>query len=213
MKFDNPLVQKLNQIADWIIRIVVINFLVILFSIPLVTMFNSFSSGYRLFHDYINKKNTKLFSGFFTYFKEYFKTRLMLGLLMTLFLVLGYLNVTYYVETLNQGAGLFYHLGYYVTISFLVGAYIVYLYLFPVSMVYPTMKFRLMIKLAFFVSGKFVIRTMLLIISTLVPFLLLFSSITSLIFVFAGVSLWLLIAVIITNEVTDYLERLGKKND
>lgn len=211
MKFENPLVQKINMIADWILRVVVINFLVILFSIPIVTMFNAFQTGYQMFFDYLHKKETKLFSGFFTYFKAHFKKRLLLGLLMAMFLLLGYLNVTYYVDTLNNGTNLFSTIGYYVTISFLVGAYIVTLYLFPVSFVYPTMKFRLMIKLAFFVSGKYAFRTMLLIVSTLLPFALLFIPGASLILIFAGVSLWLIIAVLITSNVIDYLERLGKK--
>lgn len=213
MNFENPIVQKLNSIADWILRIIVVNFMVILFSLPLVTLFGSLSAGYEVIYDAVHKKNTRTISGFLTYFKQNFKKKFILGLLMTVLIVLGYVNVTYYVDILDEGAGLFYHLGYYVTLSFLVGAYIVSLYLLPVVKVYPSMSLKMTIKLAFFVSGKFFIRTMLMIISTLVPFLLLFTPFTSVIFMLAGLSLWLIISVMITNEVVYYLERLGKRND
>jgi hypothetical protein len=68
-------------------------------------------------------------------------------------------------------------------------------------------------KLAFALSGKFFLRTLLLFIVHLIPFALMLTPITSLIMVFAGLSLPMILAVLIHEKASLYLISLGEKHD
>jgi len=200
----------LNTIADWIIRFVVINVIVITLSIPIITLYPAMSAGYNLFHDYSNKDEVKLFSGYFEHLKKDFFKKLFIGILLFFLLVLGYTNVTYYVDILNEQNHWFYITGYYVTTIFLVVAIVVTLLSVTVVKVYPKVKYMNIFKLSFFVAGKFFFRTILLIVITVLPFALLIIPATAIIFVFGGISLPLYLNVIITKPIVIYLEKLGE---
>jgi hypothetical protein len=69
-----------------------------------------------------------------------------------------------------------------------------------------------MFKLAFYLSGKYFLRTVLLVLTTAVPFVLLMTPITQLIFVFAGLSIPVLLNALITNQIVEYVEGLVKED-
>jgi len=213
MVYEKTLYQKINTIADWIIRIVMINVLMIITSLPIITIYPSLQAGYKLFHKYINKDEEPMFKSYFKYFAEHIGRKLILGVIFMVILILGYLNVTYYVAYLNSNYHWFYHVGYYITLAFLVSVFVITLYTLSVSYVVPRAKLILMFKLAFYLSGKYFVRTILLVLATLVPFLLLMTPITQLIFVFAGVSTPIILNALITNKVVAYIEKLVKSND
>lgn len=200
----------LNTIADWIIRFVVINIIVITLSIPIITLYPAMSAGYNLFHDYSNKDEVKLFSGYIEHLKKDFFKKLAIGVILIVLLFLGYLNVTYYVDILNEQSHWFYVTGYYVTTIFLVVAIVVTLLSVTVVKVYPKAKYINIFKLSFFVAGKYFFRTILLILITVLPFALLIVPATAIIFIFAGISLPLYLNVIITKPIVLYLEKLGE---
>lgn len=206
------LMQKLNTIADWIIRIVMINIITIILSIPIITIYPAMSAAYNLFSDYTNKDEVNLFSGYFGYFKKDLWKKIVLSLVFILVLTLGYANVTYYLEYLNNQSGIFYLVGYYITIVLLIAAFVVVLYSFTVVSVYPKAKYVTIYKLSFFLAGKFFLKTILLIVSTVLPFLMLLAPITAMLFVFSGVSLSILLNVLITKQAVIYLKGLGENN-
>ncbi|MCR3905425.1 MAG: DUF624 domain-containing protein [Tenericutes bacterium] len=212
MKVERMLMQKLNTIADWIIRIVVINIMTIILSIPIITMYPAMSAGYNLFNDYVNKDEVNIFKGYFGYFKKDLWKKIVLGFVFVFAASLGYANVTYYIEYLKQDSDWFYLAGYYVTIVLLLAVFIITLYSFTVIRVYPKAKYMTIYKLSFYLSGKYFLKTILLIISTVLPFLMLLAPLTAVMFVFSGVSLAILMNVLLTTPAVIYLKELGEKN-
>jgi len=212
MKGEKVLIQKLNTVADWIIRIVVINIITILLSLPIITMYPAVSASYHLFSDYVNKDEIHIISGYYNYFKKDLWKKIVLGLVFVLVVILGYANVTYYLEYVNQANGLFYLAGYYISILLLIIGFVVVLYSFTVVSVYPRAKYMTIYKLSFYLAGRFFIKTILLIFSTVLPFLLLLTPLTAVMFVFSGVSLSILLNVILTRQAVIYLKGLGEKN-
>lgn len=212
MVYEKSLYQKINTVADWIIRIIMINILMIFTSLLVVTIYPSLAAGYKLFHQYIHKNEEKLFKGYFKFFLEDIGKKIGIGLIFIVVLVLGYINTTYYVDILNEQSTWFYLAGYYVTLAFLVSAFIVTLYTLAVMYVVPKAKVVLMFKLAFYLSGKYFLRTVLLVLTTALPFVLLMTPITQLIFVFAGLSIPILLNALITDKIVDYVEGLVKSD-
>ncbi len=212
MKYEKTFYQKINTIADWFIRIIMLNILMIVTSLAVITIYPSLAAGYKLFHQYINKDEEKLFKGYFSYFIEDFGKKISISLILIVVLFLGYLNVTYYVDYLNAEANWFYMIGYYITLAFLVSCFIITLYTLTVMYVVPKAKIILMFKLAFYLSGKFFLKTVLLVLTTLIPFLMLMTPITQLVFVFGGLSIPVLLNALITNNVVVYIEGLVGKD-
>lgn len=212
MVYEKSFYQKINTVADWIIRIIMINILMIFTSLLVVTIYPSLAAGYKLFHQYIHKDEEKLFKGYFKFFLEDIGKKIGIGLIFILVLVLGYINTTYYVDLLNEQSTWFYLAGYYVTLAFLVSAFIVTLYTLAVMYVVPKAKVILMFKLAFYLSGKYFLRTVLLVLTTALPFVLLMTPITQLIFVFAGLSIPILLNALITDKIVEYVEGLVKSD-
>jgi len=212
MVYEKSLYQKINTVADWIIRIIMINILMIFTSLLVVTIYPSLAAGYKLFHQYIHKDEEKLFKGYYKFFLEDIGKKIGIGIIFIVVLALGYINTTYYVDVLNEQSTWFYLAGYYVTIAFLVSAFIVTLYTLAVMYVVPKAKMILMFKLAFYLSGKYFLRTVLLVLTTAVPFVLLMTPITQLIFVFAGLSIPVLLNALITDKIVEYVEGLVKSD-
>jgi|GEM_PF-505584 len=203
--------QKLNVIADWIIRLVMINIMVILFSLPLLTFYPALYAGYRLFDDYVHQDETPLFKGYFLYFKESLGKKLSLGVMLVFLIGFGYWNVTYYVNELNSQTHWFYAFGYYVTFAALIGMIAVTLYTFVVLHVYPNITLAMLIKLSFYLSGKYFVKTILLLIVMVFPYAMFLAPITFFLFVFVGLSTPLLLYAWITVSVKKYLKGLEFK--
>lgn len=213
MNYEKSFYQKINTVADWIIRLIVINVLMVLTSLPLITLFPSLSAGYKLFYEYKHKNETKLFKSYFQFFKEDFMRKLQIGLILIVVLIIGYFNVTYYVDVLKDNEQLFYQIGYYITFAFLFVALVITLYTLPIINIYPKLPLTLMMKLAFALSGKFFLRTLLLFVIHVIPFALLLTPLTTLILVFMGFSLPMVLAVIVHEKASDYIISLGEKQD
>lgn len=211
MKLEQSIFQKLNTFSDWVIRIIMINVLMILTSLPIITIYSSLSSGYQLMHDYINKDETHLFKGYFKYFFENLKKKIFMSILITLALFLTILNVTYYVEILKTDPNILYTIGYYVTIAAMIGVYVISIHSFSVVLVFKQISIMKTFKIAFYISGRYFFRTILLIAINLIPVAMFATPITIFVFVFAGLSIPLLLNAIVTNPIVSYLEGLGVK--
>ncbi len=212
MAYEKTIYQKINSVADWIIRIILLNILMIITSLGVITIFPSLSAGYKMFYQYVHKDEEKLFKGYFKYFADDIGKKISIGLILVLIVGLGYLNVTYYVDLLHTKSNLLYLIGYYLTLAVLASSFIITLYTLAVIHVLPDLKLTLMFKLAFYVSGKFFLKTILLVLTTLIPFVMLMFPFTMVLFIFSGLSIPILLNVLITNKVVDYIESLVKSD-
>lgn len=213
MNYESSIYQKINRIADWVIRIIVINVLMILTSIPIITLFPSLAAGYKLMYEYTHKNEVRLFSSYFSFFKADFMRKFQIGLILILVLLVGYYNVTYYVHVLSNNEALFYQMGYYIAFAFLFAVLVVTLYTLPIVTIYPTLKLGLMMKLAFALSGKYFMRTLLLMVIHLIPFALMLTEITTLFAVFGGFSIPMVLSVLVHEKATLYIISLGERHD
>jgi uncharacterized membrane protein YesL len=209
MNFDKLMNSRINWIADWIIRIVVINILVIVTMLPIITWYPAFVAGYSVFADTLDNKDVKLFRSFFRHFRTNLPRRLLFGVVVFLLTYLGFANSSYYSTLIEAGEGWFYQAGYFVTIVLLAMLYAVILYTFVVVYVLPSIKFKPLVKLSLYLAGKYYFITIFLVLLNMIPILMLFTSVTSVLFVFSGVSLPLLTHAILTQSARRYIEKIG----
>ena len=210
---EKPFFQKLNYISDWIIRLVIINVLIITFSLPLLTAYASISAGFSLLHDYANDKHEHLFKGFFTYFKESIGKKLLIQSLLFLIIILGYVNITYYSQSMELNPSVFMNIGYFIMITLLGIIYAMVLYSFVVIKVFPQLRIITIFKLTAVLAGKFYFRTVLMMIVNIVPLLILSYPSLFPIFVFAGITLPMILVVYITQVPLHYVESLEVKDE
>jgi uncharacterized membrane protein YesL len=212
MFIEKPFFQKINQISDWILRLVIINTLVIITILPLITLFLGLSAGYNTLRDLWRKQEKGLFRTYFKHLKHRILHKLLLGLVLGVILLVGYLNMTYYVDLIETTPTLFYQAGYYITLFFVVMMLSVSLYLLPIVYTNPQLGIKSSIKLAFYVAGKYILRTLFILLTPALLLFLLLTSFTSMLFVLFGVSGWLMVMVLITDVVVDYIEEMNRRD-
>lgn len=212
MNFDKLMNSKINAFADWVIRLVLINILIVVTALPVITLLPALCAGYAVLSDYVQKKDVKLVRTYFEYFRQNIGKKLVLGVIIALIFYLSFANSTFYSNVLEQESSTLVLVGYYVTLALLAIAYAVSLYTFVVFKVHPGIRLFEIIKLSFYLAGKFYFITLFLVMVNTIPFLMLLLPLTSVLFVFFGVSLPLLIHALLTRQAVHYLERLGESS-
>jgi uncharacterized membrane protein YesL len=185
---------------------------VILTILPIITLFLGLSAGYNTLRDLWRKQEKGLFRTYFRHLKERILHKLILGLVLGVIILVGYLNMTYYVNLIETTPNLFYQAGYYITLFFVVMMLSISLYLLPIVYAKPLLGIRSSIKLAFYVAGKYIVRTMIMLVTPALLLFLLLTSFTSMVFVLFGVSGWLMVMVIITDVVVDFVEEMKHRD-
>jgi uncharacterized membrane protein YesL len=213
MNFEKLVHSKVNDVADWIIRIVTINILIVFTSLIIVTIYPAVSAGYNLFHDYIMKRNPKLFKGYFGYFKEHLVRKMILTVIIGAVFTLGYLNIRYYSYQLNEDITTFDTIGYYITIALVAIWYAITLHTVVIVRAYPTMNYISIFKLSFFIAGKYYFITMLIVVISSFPLILLYFPQIFFIFIFGGISIPLVLHALLTRQAVLYIESLGEQHD
>ena len=211
-QYDKTLYQKLNTFADWVIRLVVINILIIVTSLPIITLYPALLAGYKMFTKYVNKEEVPIFKSYFTYFVENIGQKLKIGLILAAAILVGVINITIYNEFLEANPSPFNLVGQYVMIVMVLSVIFVTMYTFPLMLTYPNTNIWLLIKFSFFLSGKFIGRTGLAVLILFIPVVLLLHPLLTLILVFVGMSAMVLLYALIFNKVVVYVEGLEEEN-
>ena len=92
-KLDSPLMNFLNKVAD----VMIINILVILFSLPIITAGAAITSGYYMCYKMVKNEESYIFKGFIKAFKENFKQSTIMWLIMLI--AAGVLYADYKIMT------------------------------------------------------------------------------------------------------------------
>lgn len=212
--YEKSFFSKLNEIADWIIRLIMLNIMMIFFSLAIVTIYPAISAGYNMFSDYINKKYPSLFKDYFKYFKEALGRKIIIEVIIGLVFLLTYLNIRYYDMSLEQSTSVFYLIGYYISLALIAIWTATTFYSIVVVKVKPKIRYLNLFKLSFFLAGKFYLLTLLLVMIALIPFMLILfaSTISPLFFIFMGLSIPVLLSALVTSKAVNYLEGLDNSN-
>lgn len=211
-KNDKKLINIINTASDWIIRVVIINVLIISVSLLVVTIIPAVTAGYKLFCSYIKREEEPLFKGFFTNFKENLINKLILSVIVIIGIGVAVLSNLYYQNMIKTNPSIIAYAGFVVTL--ILGVVIIITTSFiPVILTgIENVDVETTLKTSFYYSIKYLPRTIVMLFVMLMPGLLLITSITMLILVFAGISLPLLSIAIITTKPREILLNMEEKD-
>ncbi|VEU82805.1 DUF624 domain-containing protein [Acholeplasma hippikon] len=209
---ESKLHQKLNTFADWVIRITLINILMVICSLPILTIYPAFVAGYKLFNDYANKNEKPIIKTFFKYFIEDFSIKMQLGLMLALAIGVAIFNLTIYADIAALDPSPINTIGTYVMIIMVATVVFVLIYTLPLMITYPKTNLWLMMKFAFFLSGKYIFRTVLAVLIALIPVALMLTPITMLLFIFVGLSTPVVLYALLFKPVVKFIEELDREN-
>lgn len=212
-KKENQFYQKLNTVSDWILRIILINFLMIICSLPIVTLYPAIVAGYKMYTNYLDKREVPIFKGYFEAFKENFGDKMSMGLFLAFGLFLGILNLTIYSDYLEINPNVFSVIGYYVMIILIILIAFVSVFTLPLMVVYPKTSFSLMLKFAFFLSGKYIFRTILAILIALIPIVMFLTPITMVLFFFVGLSAPTVLYALLLKPVKQFIISIAEEKE
>ncbi|VEU80304.1 YesL family protein [Haploplasma axanthum] len=198
----------INTASDWVLRVILINFLVIATSLLIITILPAFQAGYRLFSDYLEKNEENIFKAYFKYLKEDFWNKVILGTMTLVLIVIAVVSNLHYQNMIRTEPKIIAYLGFFVTLVMGVTIILISLY-FPLAFTMSDKKnIDYIFKLSFYLAGKYIVRTILLVIIAITPGLLLLTSTTILLLVFCGIALPILSNVIITSKPRLFLKKL-----
>lgn len=154
----------INIISDWIIRIVIINLLIIICSLPLITLFPALISGYSVMDSYIQKKEVPLIKTYFLEFKKY----AVLGVILSIMFFLAYgINTFNYIYFINAEPLLINTIGIYVTMVLYIVITMMMININIIIVRQKETKLIPLINITFVYSIKFFFRTLILIVIAL----------------------------------------------
>ena len=212
--FNNPFFHKLNLIADWILRIVTINLFLVLGTMLVVTFYPALYAAFKLFKDWTSGKNTPIFDGFWTYFKENFKQKIAISILFIVILVVAVLSLVSYNNYIKTSDNNFYLIGYFVVLFSLIIFILTTLHTILILIYFKDISIVNAYKLALYVLSKYFYLTIFVSFIWLFPILLVYISIYYMsqlfvIFVIAGISLTVLLWALISKPSLRFLEKLS----
>lgn len=204
----NKLFKILNEVSDWIIRIVIVNFLTILTMLPIITIIPSLTSAYKIMSDALYKDEAPIFTVFYKTFKEEFTKKLLISIVFVLIIAFSVYNNYLYGIAVDEGKGLFYYFGYYITLIIIISSSMIAMYLPVVFIEKKEETFKELIKTAFYLSGKYFLRTFLIALVLIIPVMMFISPVTMFLFVFIGISIPMLLIALITKKPRDFLKEI-----
>ena len=212
MNFEKLVNLKIIFMEDWIIRIIWTNVLIILFSLLIVTLYPALIAGYSQLHKYYNEEPTTLFKGFYDSFKQRLGKKILLSIIITVFLYLTISNIVFYYRNMVTNEWIFIA-GYFVTLSFITMFHATSLYGIVVMSTIPHVSIINSFKVSVFIAGKYFIQTLLIVVTSFTPILLLFSPVTHIVLIFAGVSLPMFIIMILSNNAALFLKEQNETSN
>lgn len=208
--FEKPFFHKLNLISDWILRIVILNIFLVFSTLLVVTLYPGISASYKLFKEWKAGENTPIFKGFWSYFKEDFKRKISISIILILIVAIGVYSLITYNEFIKENSGTIYLVGYFVVLIFLIGFVLVTLYTIPVMLYFKEINLTNIYKISLYVMAKYFYITLLVSVLWIIPAILLYFPKLMVVYVIAGLSLTVLLWVLVSAPIFRFLERINK---
>lgn len=124
IRYDSPFWERMSKLYS----IIVLNFLWVLFSLPIITVGPSTVALHRCMFQVINGEEMNVIGEFYQYFKLNFKRNMLTGIIVVGFGVLLLSSQHFYLEVANQTSQMIYYI--YLFLSLLFVLFLVYV--FPV---------------------------------------------------------------------------------
>lgn len=203
---DKPFFRILNLIADWIIRIIVLNVFVIVLTIPIVTFYAGYKAAYSLFVDYTEDKTTPLFRGFWENLKKNFWNNIGVGSVFLVLIVLGFLGAYNYNNMIAENPNdIFYLVGFVITLGVSLLLIMAMLNSITVSYINEDISVKDLFKVSLVLTGKYLLRSIVVILASIAAALLLLEPMLMPIFVFAGLTVPIIVNVLLMRKPRRFL--------
>ena len=203
---DKPFFRILNLIADWIIRIIVLNVFVIVLTLPIVTFYAGYKAAYSLFVDYTEDKTTPLFRGFWENLKKNFWNNIGVGSIFLVLIVLGFLGAYNYNNMIAENPDdIFYLVGFVITLGVSLLLIMAMLNSITVSYINEDISVKDLFKISLVLTGKYLLRSIVVILVSIAAALLLLEPMLMPIFVFAGLTVPIIVNVLLMRKPRRFL--------
>lgn len=163
MNIEKYVNSKWYNIVDNIYRLIMINLMIIIFSIPVITFLSAITAGFDTIKSDHENKSSNVFKTFFNCFKRHFKKSIVSGLIILAISIVFLFAILNYLHAFEQGVNLFFTIGFY----FLIFCCLILIFiLFHLPIVISYFNFRIFdnIKFSFYMSIKYLISTLLILI-------------------------------------------------
>lgn len=207
---NKPFFHKLNLISDWILRIVVVNLLLITSSLLVFTLYPAIYASYKLFSEWRQGLNTPMFNGFWTYFKEDFKRKILISITLVSVLLIGIYSLYTYNDFIKQNEGVIYLIGYYIVLMFLIGFVLTTLLTVLVLPYFKEASLTNIYKLSLYLMARYFHLTLVISILWILPMILFIVPQLMVIYVIAGLSFTVILWVFVSIPMIKFLERMSK---
>lgn len=207
------LIDVLNIIADYIIRIILVNILVIFTSLPILTIIPSLKSGFKIFSDYTFGDERPIIKTYFKTFVESLDKSIAFTCIIIALIGATYFNNRLYSNLISEHPNILYNVGYYITMVIIIATIMVSLYIPLILAEKDELGIGQTIKLAFYLSGRHFLRTILMTLVLLIPILMFATPFLIMLFIFMGLSLPLMIYAYILKKVRVFVENIIVESD
>lgn len=148
--FDAMINSRIFQVGEFLFKLLAINLLILVTSLPFVTLYVALVAGYKQILFYQEKREASIIKTYFTFFKEDFLKNMMYGIAFSVLLVVLIFNIRFYYLSLANHP--LYAVGLYLSVILLV-VYLIFLIHMPLIQVYTTVRpLKQRVKLALFMS-------------------------------------------------------------
>ncbi|ERJ11742.1 DUF624 domain-containing protein [Haloplasma contractile] len=202
---------RFSVISDWIIKLVIVNVLIIVMSLPVLTILPATVAGLGLLKRYRDGKSDSIFKGYFIQFTKNLKKTLILNVLFLLTLGMIVYNITTYYVSNQVDASTINSIGLYVMIIFALFYILTLVHVGHVIIYYPHLNVLMTIKLSFVIAFKYILSTLMML-GAWIPTILIIIFLPPLVS-FIAFSLPLFISLIVSKPIYTYLKTLNTEGD
>lgn len=163
MNFEKFVNSKFYGVVDWILKLLIINFFVLILIPPIITITPAFVTGYSTIKHFRTKRNDNIFIVIFNKFKEHFLKSFLCGLIIIPIIGILVFAVIFYNQLSIETNHFFYIFAW----AFLIFSLLIILVIFfQLPMIIEYFNFRLLdnFRFGFFMSIRFISLTLILIV-------------------------------------------------
>jgi|GEM_PF-3487752 len=103
MNVEKMMNSKMYQVFDYIVRLIILNVLIFLVSLPLFTILAAFSSGFSVIRKMDENRGSGVFKEFFRFFFRVLAKTAILSLVLLIFFLLLANSIVFFFQSLGEG--------------------------------------------------------------------------------------------------------------
>lgn len=168
--FEKLVNSAIFKYADLLYKIIFINIMVVLLSLPIITFIPALIAGFAVIKYYIEDNEAPLFKSFINEFKKNFFKNFKIGLILIIIVILLYNNINFFYN--NIDLGLFYTIGLYFSLILFFFLILTGIHIPLTSIYFEKLDTMKTIKLSLYIGIKYIFTTLLMVLPLSITILL-----------------------------------------